>query len=126
MTDLAKLASEITPEPWEVERRPCSGGWYHLEIITAIGGELLAGDEQDMNRIKANATAMSLVPELIVEVLRLREENARQKDQVYGILDESLETCNQYLTEGKSRQDTWEFVCKTYSDALKLIAKVFA
>ena len=86
MLDLAQLATDITPGTWEVTQCVDESGWWIFNLETSIGGELLAGHEEHLSRIEANATAMTLVPDLIAEVLRLREENEQQKDQLHGFM----------------------------------------
>lgn len=90
MTDLAKLASEITPGKWVF--------WKNL-VNEVECYEIKANDHSVLWRPRyhktdfANATAMSLVPELIAEALQGRE--------TIGVIIEALEELERgYVTPG--------------------------
>lgn len=115
MSDLAKLASEITPGPWELKNKHTAGSvYYTVEAKGSKEGEIVQFWRNPGDTDIANATATAIVPELIAEVLRLREEfddmgekfeiqrkmineltlenvrlreeNARQADQIHGFM----------------------------------------
>ena len=110
MTDLAKLASEITPGTWTKEYGKTLGKIVDVSVWS--GDRLIAGWEFATNgHMDANATAFAIVPDLIAEVLRLREENTRQADQIHRFMELTKpgfmrgDTCNRNGCQGKIQTD---------------------
>lgn len=90
MTDLAQLATEITPGTWEADCALHAGGEVFSTLVFASGRRVVSYDRWqnslcNQEELIANATAMALVPELIADALQLREDMRILKGGVLAI-----------------------------------------
>ncbi len=92
MTDLARLASEITQGRWEKSFDvDADTGHSILGVQVSATKELVVcwGQPYPDSHDHANATAMALLPALIAEVLQLREVAKMERERTEALLKDS-------------------------------------
>ena len=92
--ELKALLAETTPAPWNwrLEDGP---EWFLSPGVLKVEGGMTDGTPMGDAIDRANARLIALAPDLLAEVIALREQNAR----LVGALTPSIETKSAYMGE---------------------------